>query len=58
MEIAWEAGIHNLAIQSESSCTIQLLMSPNIGDHIQAALVMTFRELQQRAWTINISLVY
>ncbi|CAN1238296.1 Putative ribonuclease H protein At1g65750 [Linum grandiflorum] len=58
LEIAWDAGIRRLAIQTDSTCTVQILNSSDIGDHPHATLVMKFQELQQRAWRIELSHVF
>ncbi|CAN0829758.1 Putative ribonuclease H protein At1g65750 [Linum grandiflorum] len=51
MEIAWNNGCRRIAIQTDSTCAVQLLQATDKHDHQHAALVLKY-------WEISIIHIY
>ncbi|CAN0929350.1 Putative ribonuclease H protein At1g65750, partial [Linum grandiflorum] len=58
LELAWQLGIRNVALQLDSICATQLLRGTGNEDHQHAALLGRFRELRDRDWQLKIVHIY
>ncbi|CAN0890369.1 Putative ribonuclease H protein At1g65750 [Linum grandiflorum] len=58
LELAWQLGIHNVALRFDSRCATQLLRGTGNEDHQHAALLGRFRELRDRDWQLKIVHIY
>ncbi|CAN0903504.1 hypothetical protein LINGRAHAP2_LOCUS22605 [Linum grandiflorum] len=54
MERAWRLGISNLEIQLDSMTAISLFQAEGPCDHQHATLVMKFRRLLLRNWSVRL----
>ncbi|CAN1165503.1 Putative ribonuclease H protein At1g65750 [Linum perenne] len=58
MKLAWNQGVLNLMIQTDSACAVQLLQNTRNFDHQHASLILQFEELFRRDWEVKIQHVY
>ncbi|CAN1165600.1 Putative ribonuclease H protein At1g65750 [Linum perenne] len=58
MERAWDAGIRELEVQTDSMCAIKLLADAGNREHQHAAIVRKFKHLTERNWRVNIKHIY
>ncbi|CAN1194372.1 Putative ribonuclease H protein At1g65750, partial [Linum perenne] len=58
LERAWERGIRDLEIQSDSRCAISLLTQPTSPDHQYASIVARYRRLLERNWTVSLKHIF
>ncbi|CAN1123547.1 Putative ribonuclease H protein At1g65750 [Linum perenne] len=58
MERAWDAGIRDLEVQTDSTCVLKLLADEGNREHQHAAIVRKFKHLTERNWRVNIKHIY
>ncbi|CAN1797499.1 Putative ribonuclease H protein At1g65750 [Linum perenne] len=58
MNLAWNQGVRNLMIQTDSACVVQLLQNTMNFDHQHTSLILQFEELLPRDWEVKIQHVY
>ncbi|CAN1760045.1 Putative ribonuclease H protein At1g65750 [Linum perenne] len=54
LERAWELGERKVEVQMDSSCAIKLLEGKLNLEHQHAGLVLRFKQLTERSWTIRL----
>ncbi|CAN0904536.1 Putative ribonuclease H protein At1g65750 [Linum grandiflorum] len=58
MERAWRLGVSNLEVQLDSLTAISLFQEQGSCDHQHAVLVLKFRKLVTRNWSVRLRHVY
>ncbi|CAN1177039.1 Putative ribonuclease H protein At1g65750 [Linum perenne] len=58
LDRAWQMGIRNLEVQTDSACAVKLLAEGSQQSHQHATLIERIRRYLQRPWTVSIKLIY
>ncbi|CAN1140993.1 Putative ribonuclease H protein At1g65750 [Linum perenne] len=58
LERAWELGGRKVEVQMDSSCAISILDGKLNLEHQHTGLVLRFKQLAERSWTIQLTHIY
>ncbi|CAN1191383.1 Putative ribonuclease H protein At1g65750 [Linum perenne] len=58
LQRAWELGVRKVEVQMDSSCSINMLEGKSNLEHQHAGLVLRFKQLAERSWTIRLTHIY
>ncbi|CAN1768424.1 Putative ribonuclease H protein At1g65750 [Linum perenne] len=58
LELVWSMGFRSVELQLDSKAAIDLLLATGEPRHQHAGEVLSFRELRERHWSVNIRHVY
>ncbi|CAN1194412.1 Putative ribonuclease H protein At1g65750 [Linum perenne] len=58
MERAWDIGIRNIEVQTDSAVVVNLVSKDALGDHQHAALTSKFKNLIRRDWQVSVKFIY
>ncbi|CAN1799327.1 Putative ribonuclease H protein At1g65750, partial [Linum perenne] len=58
LEKAWEMGVRDIVVQSDSLCAVRLLSSDDSLDHQHATIVSKYKKLLDRDWRVELKHVY
>ncbi|CAN1186613.1 Putative ribonuclease H protein At1g65750 [Linum perenne] len=58
LQLAWDAGHHQVAVQTDSQAVIRLIWEEGVPSHQHASEVIGIRDLLQREWVVTISHVF
>ncbi|CAN1127155.1 Putative ribonuclease H protein At1g65750 [Linum perenne] len=58
MKRAWNIGIRNLRIQSDSEAAVKMLTTPGYSSNQHESLIQQFAELSSRNWRLSIHHIY
>ncbi|CAN1163537.1 Putative ribonuclease H protein At1g65750 [Linum perenne] len=58
LDRAWNIGIREVEVQTDSACVVKLLTETMPGNHQHATLIQKFKNISQRAWSVSVKFVY
>ncbi|CAN1132938.1 Putative ribonuclease H protein At1g65750 [Linum perenne] len=58
MERAWNSGVRDLDIQTDSTSVVRILSNDTPGDHQHATIAAKFRILIEKNWKVSIKHIY
>ncbi|CAN1804498.1 Putative ribonuclease H protein At1g65750 [Linum perenne] len=58
LERAWNIGIRQVEVQTDSAVVVKLVSKDALGEHQHATLVSRLRNLIQRSWQVSVKFIY
>ncbi|CAN1146990.1 Putative ribonuclease H protein At1g65750 [Linum perenne] len=58
LERAWDIGIRQIEVQTDSAVVVKLVSKDGLGEHQHATLIRRFMNLIRRNWQVSVKFIY